>query len=209
MPATSVNEPLPTVFIVDDECAVRDALGLLIESAGLPVECFNSADAFLEACDPERPGCLLLDIRMAGMSGLDLQQALLQRDITLPIVFITGHGDVAMSAQAFRRGAVDFIEKPFDDRTILSRIEEALAKDAGLRAQRAKADLILNRYGRLTRREKEVMRLIVSSHSNKQIAKTLGISHRTVDAHRARVMEKMCAQSLADLVAMALEAKIE
>ena len=203
-----VNEQKPTVFIVDEECAVRDALGLLIESAGLSTEGFESACAFLEAYDPERPGCLLLDVRMKGMSGLDLQETLRKKNITIPIIFITGHGDVAISVRAFRGGAVDFIEKPFDDQTILNRIEEALEKDAQSRQKHAAINHILRRYERLTPREKEVMKLVIGSRSNKQIAKILGISHRTVDAHRARVMEKMGADSLANLIAMALESGV-
>jgi len=203
-----VNEQKPTVFIVDDECAVRDALGLLIESAGLSAEGFDSACAFLEAYDPDRPGCLLLDVRMKHMSGLDLQEALRKKRVAIPIIFITGHGDVAISAQAFRGGAIDFIEKPFDAKTILSRIDEALEKDAQSREKHAAIDQILRRYERLTPREKEVMKLVIGSRSNKKIAKILGISHRTVDVHRAHVMEKMDADSLADLIAMALEAEI-
>jgi len=203
-----VNEQQPTVFIVDDEYAVRDALGLLIESAGLSAEGFDSACAFLKAYDPDRSGCLLLDVRMNPMSGLDLQEALQKKNIAIPIIFISGHGDVAISARAFRGGAVDFIEKPFDDQTLLSRVEEALEKDAQLREKRAVKKEILRHYERLTPREKEVMKLVIGSRSNKQIAKTLGISHRTVDAHRARVMEKMDAESLADLIAKALQAEI-
>jgi len=203
-----VNEQNPTVFIVDDESAVRDALGLLIESAGFSTEGFESACAFLEAYDPDRPGCVLLDVRMKQMSGLDLQEALQKKNIAIPIIFISGHGDVAISARAFRGGAIDFIEKPFDDQTILSRIEEALQKDAQSRKKRAAREEILRRYERLTPREKEVMKLVIGSQSNKKIAKILGISHRTVDAHRARVMEKMDAVSLADLIAKALEAEI-
>jgi two-component system, LuxR family, response regulator FixJ len=203
-----MNEQNPTVFIVDDESAVRDALGLLIESAGLSTEGFESACAFLEAYEPDRPGCVLLDVRMKQMSGLDLQEALQKKNITIPIIFISGHGDVAISARAFRGGAVDFIEKPFDDQTILSRIDEALHKDAQSREKRAARAEILRRYDRLTPREKEVMKLVIGSQSNKQIARILGISHRTVDAHRARVMEKMAADSLAELIAMALEAEI-
>jgi two-component system, LuxR family, response regulator FixJ len=199
MPATNVNERKPTVFIVDDESAVRDALGLLIKSAGLSAERFDSACAFLQAYDPERPGCLLLDVCMNDMSGLDLQETLRNKKLPIPIIFITGHGDVAVSARAFRGGAIDFIEKPFDDQTILSRIAEALEKDGQSSKKRAMKDETLRRYKRLTPREREVMKLVIGSRSNKQIARILGISHRTVDAHRARVMEKMGADSLAQV----------
>lgn len=194
----------PTVFVVDDEYAVRDALKLFLESSGLSVKTYDSARAFLEGYRPQWPGCLVLDIRMPGMSGLELQQALKDRQISIPIIFLTGHGDVPMAAKAFRSGAVDFIEKPFHDQELLERIQEALRRDARARSHQAWEREARERYAQLTPREKEVMARVAAGRSNKEIARELEVSHRTIDVHRARVMEKMGARSLPELVNMAV-----
>jgi FixJ family two-component response regulator len=191
------------VFLVDDDPIVLDALGLFLESSGLAVKDFSSAQAFLADYDPRCPGCLVLDIRMPGMSGMELQQVLIEKHIDIPIIFLTGHGDIPMSVKALKAGAVDFIEKPFNDEVLLSCIRDAIAKDARSRALDTEKTKISRCYEQLTRREKEVMGFVVSGHSNKEIAKELDISHRTIDVHRSRIMAKMGANSLPELVNMA------
>ena len=191
-----------TVFVVDDDVAVRQSLSLLIRSMGLSVESFESAQAFLSACDPERSGCLVLDIRMPGMSGLEMQEELHRRTIDLPVIFITGHGDVAMAVRAMKLGAVDFIEKPFNDQQLLDRINQALEVDRAARAARAERATLASRIELLSPREREVMDRIVAGQANKVIAIELGLSERTVEIHRAKVMTKTGARSLAELVTM-------
>lgn len=195
----------PTVFIVDDDTAVRDALKFLLRSVGHPVETFASAQDFLDAYRDDRPGCLVLDIRMPGMSGLELQEKLVERRSILPIIFITGHGDVPMAVEAMQAGAMDFIQKPFRDQDLLDRINQALEKDAKNRAALGELNLIRERLASLTPREREVMDLVVHGKANKVIAGDLDLSQRTVEIHRARVMEKMQASSLAHLVRMVIE----
>jgi len=195
----------PTVFVVDDDAAVRDSLRLLLRSVNLTVESFASGQEFLDAYEEDRPGCLLLDIRMPIMSGLELQQKLNERHSILPIIFITGHGDVPMAVEAMQAGAVDFIQKPFPDQDLLDRLQQALDKDAANRAALRERNSILERREGLTAREREVMDLVVRGHANKVIAADLSLSQRTVEIHRARVMEKMQASSLAHLVRMVLE----
>ncbi len=202
-------EPKPTVFIVDDDAAVRDSLGLLLRSMGLPVETFESGRAFLDAGRDSRQGCLVLDIRMPGMSGLELQQELVARHSLLPIIFITGHGDVPMAVEAMQAGAVDFIQKPFRDQDLLDRINQALEKDALGRRMLAERAQIHRRLETLTPREREVLAMIVAGKANKVIAGDLNLSQRTVEIHRARVMEKMGAHSLAHLVRMAMQVESE
>lgn len=192
-----------TVFIVDDDEAVRHSLALLVKSMSLRAETFESARAFLDQHDPTRPGCLVLDIRMPLMSGLELQQQIAERGIAIPIIFITGHGDVSMAVQAMRAGAVDFVEKPFKDQDLLDRINQALALDRSRRAAADQREAIRGRFAALTPREHEVMRRIVHGQANKVIAVELGVSERTVEIHRAKVMSKTGAKSLAELVAMA------
>ena len=195
-----------TVFVVDDDQAIRNSLKWLIESVGLTVRTYASADDFIKDYYPGRAGCLLLDVRMPGMSGLELQEQFLEQQIKIPIIIITGHGDVPMAVRAMKAGAVDFIEKPFNDELLLESIRNALIKDVGQRtAQSARAD-IATRLVHLTPREHEVMEMVTSGRANKDIAKTLGVSSKTVEAHRARVMEKMQASSLAELVKMAIVA---
>lgn len=191
-----------TVFVVDDDVAVRQSLSLLIRSMGLSVESFESAQTFLSACDPERSGCLVLDIRMPGMSGLEMQEELHRRTIDLPVIFITGHGDVAMAVRAMKLGAVDFIEKPFNDQQLLDRINQALEVDRAARAARAERATLASRIELLSPREREVMDRIVAGQANKVIAIELGLSERTVEIHRAKVMTKTGARSLAELVTM-------
>jgi len=205
----TASKPLtPLVYLVDDEYAVRDSLTLLLESSGQPVKCFESAEDFLANYDASQAGCLLLDVRMPGMSGLELQEEMLRRHITLPIIFISGHAEIPDSAKAFRAGAVDFLEKPFNNETLLQRIEEAINKDLASREQYSEKQQILERFNHLTMREKEVLTLIVTSHSNKEAAKILDISNRTIDVHRAHIMEKMQADSLAELMVMAMQCEL-
>ncbi len=195
----------PTVFVVDDDAAVRDSLKLLLKSVGQAVETFASAQEFLDAYKDDRPGCLVLDIRMPGMSGLELQEKLNERRSILPVIFITGHGDVPMAVEAMQAGAVDFIQKPFRDQDLLDRINQAVERDTANRADLAERNAIRRRLGTLTPREREVMDLVVRGKANKVIAGDLNLSQRTVEIHRARVMEKMQASSLAHLVRMVLE----
>ncbi len=200
----SVNNTTPLVYVVDDEFAIRDSLTLLIESSGQAVKSFESAEVFLNNYNPERPGCLLLDARMPLMSGHELQNELLNRGISIPIIFISGHADIPDSAKAFRAGAVDFLEKPFDNEVLLERIVEAIHKDLAFRAELVKKRHIQERIDHLTTREKEVLGLIAKSHSNKESARILNISNRTVDAHRASIMEKMQAENIAELIKMVM-----
>jgi two-component system response regulator FixJ len=198
------NNSKPVVYLVDDEFSIRDSLTLLIESTGQTVKSFESAEAFLNNYDAEHPGCLLLDVRMPVMSGHDLQNELLNRNISIPIIFISGHADIADSAKAFRAGAVDFLEKPFDNDVLLERINEAIKKDVLFREELVKKRRIQERIDHLTTREKEVLGLIIKSHSNKESAKILNISNRTVDVHRASIMEKMQAENVAELITMVM-----
>ena len=193
------------VFVVDDDEGVRTSLRLLIRSIGLPVETFDGAQEFLAQFDPERPGCLVLDIRMPGMSGLELQQKLNERHAITPIVFITGHGDVPRAVEAMQAGAIDFVQKPFRDQDLIDRINRALEKDRTNRAALKERDAICQRIAELTPREREVLDLVTKGRANKVIAGDLSVSQRTVEIHRARVMEKMEAHSLAHLVRMVLE----
>jgi len=198
---TTTPQPSPaTVFVVDDDEAVRDSLALLLRSVELAVATFSSANEFLDSYDPAAPGCLILDVRLPGMSGLELQQRLADDGADLPIVFITGHGDVPMAVRAMRRGAVDFLQKPFSDQQLLDRVQQALAEQSQRRQQSESKAEIAQRIGSLTPREHEVMELIVEGLANKVIANRLGTSQRTVEVHRASVMRKMQADSVARLV---------
>ena len=201
----TVSNARPTIFVVDDDAAVRDALKLLLRSVGQAVETFGSGQEFIDAYSEDRPGCLVLDIRMPGMSGLELQQKLNERHSILPIIFITGHGDVPMAVEAMQAGAVDFIQKPFRDQDLIDRINQALEKDSNNRAALGERNDIRRRLETLTPREREVLDLVVHGKANKVIAGDLKLSQRTVEIHRARVMEKMQASSLAHLVRMVLE----
>jgi two-component system, LuxR family, response regulator FixJ len=196
----------PMISVVDDDAAARSSLRLLLKSLGLAATAYDSAASFLAAYDPTQPGCLLLDIRMPGMSGLELQQLLKQRGIISPIVFITGHGDVPMAVEAMQQGAFDFLQKPFRDQDLLDRVQRALAQDRSIREEQEGHDAIRQRLASLTAREHDVLGLVAEGSPNKIIAHKLGISQRTVEIHRARVMEKMSAASLAALVHMTMVA---
>ena len=202
MPDSSDNPP--TVFIVDDDDAIRNAMKSLLDSVGQPSEVFASADEFLAEVTDRRPGCLVLDIRMPGLGGLELQQELNRRGNRIPIIFITGHGDIPMAVEAMQNGALDFIQKPFRDQELLDRVSDALKSDRIRRDDDEYREMIAARAESLTKRESEVFELVVTGKPNKVIAYELGVSQRTVEIHRSRVMEKMQARSLADLVRMHL-----
>jgi FixJ family two-component response regulator len=197
-----VNPPEPTVFIVDDDPSVREALTSLIRSAGLRVVAFASGYEFLRHERGAFPACLILDIRLPELGGFDLQRMLSESGRQIPIIFITGHGDIPMSVRAMKAGAVDFLPKPFRDEELLSTIRQGLELDRGTRARHDQAVEIERRFGTLTRREREVMSHVVRGLLNKQIAATLGIAEITIKVHRRRVMHKMNAGSLAELVRM-------
>jgi RNA polymerase sigma factor (sigma-70 family) len=197
------------VHIIDDDDALRDSLVWLLESTGLKVASYPSAEAFLQVWSPALRGCLILDIRMPGMSGLELHEKLNSQHSTLPVIFITGHGDVPMAVTALKKGAFDFIEKPFHDQDMLNLIEQCLARDRDQHQHRRQGADAQRHIEQLTPREREVLELIVAGRLNKQIADELGISIKTVEVHRARVMEKMEADSLAELVQSVLHAKGE
>ena len=195
---------LPTVFVVDDDEPVRDAIAMLLDTVDIPCETFDSAQAFLDGYDRTRTGCLVLDIRMPGMSGLELQEQLLKIQAPVPIVFITGHGDIPMAVEAMKRGALDFIRKPFRDQELLDRIQEALAVDEAHRAENADLEQMRDRVATLTPREREVFERVADGQANKVVAIELGISERTVEIHRSQVMQKTGARTLADLVRIKL-----
>jgi FixJ family two-component response regulator len=192
----------PIVFVVDDDASVRDAIRSLIMSVGLRVEAFATARDFLGSKLLHAPGCVVLDVRLPGLSGLDLQRELVAHEVKLPIIFITGHGDIPMSVRAMKAGAVEFLTKPFRDQDLLDAIQHALARDRDSRQQQSQVAELRARFEELTAREKEVMGLVAAGLLNKQIAGELGISEVTVKIHRAQVMKKMGAGSLADLVRM-------
>jgi FixJ family two-component response regulator len=197
----------PVVFVVDDDPAMRDSLRWLIESTGLTVETFADAQTFLARIRPEVPGCLVLDVRMPGMSGLDLQAELARRGVGLPTIVVTGHAEVAMAVRAVKAGAIDFIEKPFSDQLLLDRVRQGIEMDRRERDGRARRADVLRRMSLLTQREREVLDLVVAGRANKEIAATLRLSPKTVEVHRAHVMEKMQASSVAELVRLALFAQ--
>lgn len=200
-----MNHRPATVFIVDDDDAVRSSLRLLLKSVGLAAVAYGSAREFLAAWDPDQPGCLVLDVRMPGMSGLELQEELNRRGAIIPVIFITGHGDIPMAVEAMQHGAFDFLQKPFRDQDLIDRIQRAIERDARNRSQLLEKDRIRARYESLTPREREVLALVTAGKANKVMAGDLGVSQRTVEIHRARVMEKMEASSLAQLVRMVME----
>jgi FixJ family two-component response regulator len=198
----SVTSELPTVFVVDDDASIRRALARLLHSAGYQTEIFASAEGFLAQSRFDAPGCILLDVRMPGLNGLELQDALAAADRQLPIVFITGHGDVPMSVRAMKAGAEDFLPKPFDDEELLKAVAQALNKSQREQNERTEVAEIRRRLASLTPREREVLCHVVAGQLNKQTAADLSIAEKTIKVHRARVMEKMGASSLAGLVAM-------
>lgn len=194
----------PTVFIVDDDAEMRSALYRLVRSAGLHAETFASALEFLDAYRPDRPGCLLLDLLMPYMSGMELQKQLKIENINIPIIFLTGYGNVPTAVSAIKQGAVDFLEKPFDNEALLDRLRRAIELDATARLARHRHAEIGYRLAQLTPRELEILDMLIAGKPNKTIAHLLGVSVRTVETHRANIMEKMQADSLSDLVQMAL-----
>lgn len=195
-----MTAPQQIIYVVDDDEAMRDSMTWLLEGEGYRVACFDSAAAFLGAWRSSLRGCIVLDVRMPEMSGLELQEKLDSIGSHLPIIFVTGHGDVPMAVGALQRGACDFIEKPFHNEDLLARIERALELDSQIAARQQRDNAIASRLDQLTQREREVMQLVVAGKLNKQIADELDISMKTVEAHRARVMEKMGVRTLAELV---------
>jgi two-component system response regulator FixJ len=200
-----MQEPAPTIYVVDDDEGVRNSLRFLLKSVGLTARTLSSAREFLETYRPRQPGCVVLDVRMPGMSGLELQQQLNLRGAIIPVIFITGHGDIPMAVEAMQHGAFDFLQKPFRDQDLIDRIQRALERDARNRAALAQHDRIRERFATLTPREREVLTLMTRGKPNKVMAAELGVSQRTVEIHRARVMEKTGAASLAQLVRMAMD----
>ena len=202
-----MNTSLPVVFVVDDDSGVRSSIRILLKSVGIATTTYASAKEFLAAYDQSQPGCLVLDIRMPGMSGMELQQELNRLGAVIPVVFITGHGDVPMAVEAMQQGAFDFLQKPFRDQDLIHRIQRALERDESHRAALRQTDAIKKRFDSLTPREREVLSLLADGKQNKVMAAELGLSQRTVEIHRANVMDKMQARSVAQLVRMLLDAR--
>jgi len=198
-----MTDPDPVVFIVDDDLSVRRSTERLVQATGLKVQTFTSAKEFLKNARFEGPACLVLDVRMPGLSGMDLQQELTQSGIQIPIIFITGHGDIPMSVRAMKAGAVEFLTKPFRSRGLLDAIRAALERDRSAHKERSETGELRQRYEQLTPREREVMVLVAAGLLNKQVAGELATTERTIKFHRAHIMQKMHAESLADLVRMA------
>ena len=197
-------QPKQVVYIVDDDEAIRKAIALLLKSANISAEEYVSADQFLAAYTPDKSGCLVVDVRMPGMSGLELQETLSRRQICLPVIIMTGHGDVAMAVKVMKAGAADFIEKPFKNQVLLDRIQYCLAQSSELQVSQQQRHVASERVALLTGREREVMDLLVAGKLNKQVAAELDISVRTVEAHRAKIMDKLQVKSLSEVVRMAL-----
>ncbi len=195
-----------TIFLIDDDPGVRDSLALLLSLKGLSTQLFASAESFLETYQPDQPGCVLTDLRMPGMSGLELQAALRERRLDLPVVVLTAHGDVATARAALKNGAFDFLEKPIDDATLLEVLHNALRVDRERRAAATARSSSDRRMERLTERERQILSLLAAGHQNREIATQLRISPRTVEVHKARIMEKLACRSLADLIRMNLAA---
>jgi FixJ family two-component response regulator len=203
-----MKEAEPTVFVIDDDGSIREALKDLLESVGLRVETFASAPEFLQSSHSDAPSCLVLDIRMPGLSGLDLQREMAEANIHTPIIFITGHGDIPMTVRAMKAGAVEFLTKPFRDQDLLDAIQQALDHDRAARQEQAETAELRSRFDSLTPRESEVFALVVTGLLNKQIALQLGTSEITIKQHRHQVMRKMNADSFAELVRMAEKLEI-
>jgi FixJ family two-component response regulator len=200
---------VPTVFVIDDDPSVRKSLARLLKSLGFDAETFASAELFLARKHYDGIGCIVLDVQMPGLSGMDLQDELSRADYSMPIIFITGHGNIPMSVQAMKRGAVDFLPKPFDDEELVQAVKKAIEKDRIAKAERAEVHDVLRRIEQLTPREHDVLRCVITGMLNKQIALQLGIAEKTVKVHRGRVMEKLGVDSVAELVRLAEKANIE
>jgi FixJ family two-component response regulator len=204
-----MTESAPTIFIIDDDASVRKGLSRLLDSLGFSTETFASAEEFLKRSHYDGVGCIVLDVRMPGLSGMDLQDELNKADYSMPIIFITGHGNIPMSVQAMKKGAVDFLPKPFDEDQLLDALRKAIEKDTQAKAKRAEARDILGRITQLTPREYEIFRYVITGMLNKQIASKLDIAEKTVKIHRSRMMEKLGVGSVAELVRVAEKARIE
>jgi len=200
-----MTESEATVFVVDDDSAVLKGLRMLINSVGMNVETYLNARDFLDSYDPARPGCLVLDIRMPGMSGLELQETMLNKKMGLPIIVVTGYGDVTVAVQAMKKGAMDFIEKPFSEQVLLDRLHNAIAENIQTRQKQAHRETVEARLAHLTPRERQVMDLVIAGKLNKVTARELGISQKTVEFHRSRIMQKMNVDSVAELVRLVTE----
>jgi FixJ family two-component response regulator len=198
----------PTVFVVDDDASMRRALSYLLGSAGYRVETYSSAENFLTREHYDGVGCIILDVRMPGLSGMELQEKLIRSAYSMPIIFLTGHGEITMGVEAMKKGAIDFLTKPCDDEQLLGAVHSALEKARQARAHFEEAQEIRGRIERLTPRENEILRYVITGMLNKQIAAKLGIAEATVKIHRGRIMEKLCAESVADLVRLAGKADI-
>ena len=206
---TAAKTPSQVVFVIDDDASMRDAVSRLLNAVGLTVETFASAREFLAGKLPDVPGCAVLDVRLPGLSGLDLQREMVERGIHIPVIFITGHGDIPMSVQAMKAGAVEFLTKPFRDQDLLDAVRSGIQLDRQGRKERAELAELRDGLRQLTPREREVMSLVVAGLLNKQIAVRLGASEKTIKIHRSHVMQKMRADSLADLVRMSQKLGIE
>ena len=199
----------PIVFVIDDDASMRRALSYLLQSAGYKVETHSSAEEFLRREHYDGVGCIILDVRMPGLSGMDLQEKLMGSDYRMPIIFLTGHGELSMGVEAMKKGAIDFLTKPCDDEQLLGAVHSAIEKDKQARGNYKEKQEIRGRIELLTPRENEILRYVISGMLNKQIALKLGIAEQTVKIHRGRIMEKLCAESVADLVRLAGKAGIE
>lgn len=199
----------PTAYLVDDDSAIRDSLSLWLGMRGIRCVAYESAEAFLAAVQPESRGCVLIDLQLEGIDGLQLQAQLAQRKVTMPIIFVTGHGDVAAARDALKAGALDFIEKPVDNERLVELVETALTKDTAAAQRQEQAALVAGRLQRLTQREREVMEQVVAGRHNREIAVDLGISPRTVEVYKSRLMDKLDVRRVADLVKLALEAQAD
>ena len=199
----------PTAYLVDDDSAIRDSLSLWLGMRGIRCVAYESAEAFLAAVQPDSRGCVLIDLQLEGIDGLQLQARLAQRKVTMPIIFVTGHGDVAAARDALKAGALDFIEKPVDNERLVELVETALTKDTAAAQRQEQAALVSGRLQRLTQREREVMEQVVAGRHNREIAVDLGISPRTVEVYKSRLMDKLDVRRVADLVKLALEAQAD